>query len=304
MKSKVPVLLVIFNRPETTRFVFESIRKYQPDKLYIASDGPRESNPEEKQIVEETRKMVLYAIDWDCEIKTLFRENNVGCAVGVSGGISWFFEYEEYGIIIEDDCVLSQDFYALCEELLPYYQNEEKVMQIGAFNPAGGGINTNTYYFTSRIHIWGWATWKRAWNKMDIDFKNWTSYPKYKLFLKFGLLEGLYRLRYWNKVSKEKQLSNVWDTRWFFTVLNNQGYCIGSDANLSLNIGVGDVNATNCNNPDNPFENLRYGKQLFPLEHPSVISYNKKIEKREHKNWLRLRKIGAIYKIKKLFRLN
>ncbi|MBV5343931.1 nucleotide-diphospho-sugar transferase, partial [bacterium] len=106
-EDKVPVLLVIFNRPDTTLKVMEAIRKYQPKMLYVASDGARAEKHGEKEIVQNTRDLVLQNVDWPCEVKTVFREENIGCGYGVSSAITWFLEHEEMGIILEDDCQAS-----------------------------------------------------------------------------------------------------------------------------------------------------------------------------------------------------
>lgn len=68
------VLFLVFNRPDTTNQVFETIRKAKPPRLYVAADGPREDRPGEVETVREVRDYVLNNIDWVCEIKTLFRD--------------------------------------------------------------------------------------------------------------------------------------------------------------------------------------------------------------------------------------
>ena len=124
------VLFLVFNRPDTTRQVFEAIRKAKPPRLYVAADGPREDHPGEDEKVREIRDYVMNNIDWDCEIKTLFRDKNLGCKYAVSGAITWFFENEEMGIILEDDCLPSQSFFWYCEELLKKYKDIDTIMHI------------------------------------------------------------------------------------------------------------------------------------------------------------------------------
>ena len=104
------VLFLLFNRPDTTSKVFEKIRQIKPQRLYVASDGPRESYYGEIEKVKSVRE-IIKKIDWSCEVKTLFREKNLGCKKAVSSAISWFFNYEEQGIILEDDCLPHIDFF-------------------------------------------------------------------------------------------------------------------------------------------------------------------------------------------------
>ena len=119
---KTPVLFLVFNRPDTTKKVFEKIRLAKPRKLYVVSDGSREGNIRDREKIKIVREIVT-RIDWQCKLKTLFRDENLGCKKGVSQAISWFFENEEQGIILEDDCLPSQSFFWFCEELLEKYIN-------------------------------------------------------------------------------------------------------------------------------------------------------------------------------------
>ena len=167
---KVPVLFIIFNRPETEITVFNRIREYQPEKLYVAADGPRASKDGEAERCEAARA-IIKDVDWPCEVKTLFRDHNLGCGLGVSSAISWFFEQEEYGCIIEDDVLPSLDFFEFCEEALPLYQNEEKVMLVSSFNPISKITESSTSGFSIYSNIWGWASWKRAWSHFDLEMK-------------------------------------------------------------------------------------------------------------------------------------
>ncbi|MDD3083391.1 MAG: nucleotide-diphospho-sugar transferase, partial [Candidatus ainarchaeum sp.] len=177
MVINIPILFLIFNRLDTTKQVFEEIRKAKPKKVYVAADGPR--NIEEKKKTDAVRKYVLDNIDWKCNVKTLFRKNNLGCGKAVSQAITWFFKNEEMGIILEDDCLPSQSFFPFCEELLKKYKDNEKIMHISGFNPVSKNKYSEAdYFFSYTASIWGWATWRRAWKKYDfnmIDYKKFES---------------------------------------------------------------------------------------------------------------------------------
>ncbi|HEY3387536.1 MAG TPA: hypothetical protein VGK46_13560, partial [Saprospiraceae bacterium] len=156
------VLLVIFNRPQTTRLVFEAIRKAKPPRLYVAADGPRIGVDSDIFNCREARE-IIKGVDWDCELKTYFREEDLGCGLGPSTAFSWFFEHEEEGIILEDDCLPSQNFFWFCEELLERYRHDNRIMHVGGNNFLNGWQKDNdySYYFSRSGHIWGWATWRR-----------------------------------------------------------------------------------------------------------------------------------------------
>jgi hypothetical protein len=156
-----PILFIIFNRPESTSEVFDVIKKHKPHNLFLAADGPRGSKEGEANLCELTRKLVLENIDWDCNLTTLFRDENLGCKVAVSTAITWFFNNVEQGIILEDDCVPSTTFFSFCEAMLNKYRNDESVMHIGGTNFLDDKIAIHdSYYFSKMVHIWGWATWR------------------------------------------------------------------------------------------------------------------------------------------------
>lgn len=157
---QIPVLLLFFNRKDTLFYVIEQIRKYKPSRLYIASDGPRSSVKNETQVVGEIRQFVLDSIDWECEVKTLFRDENLGCKKAVDEAIQWFFSLEEKGIVLEDDIVPSLNFFQFCEDALEFYKDEKYVSSIGGRNELGDfGYGKSDILFSSKFFCWGWASW-------------------------------------------------------------------------------------------------------------------------------------------------
>lgn len=156
------ILFIIFKRKETALKVLEIIKQIKPKYLYIAADGWRDENEKIKCL--ETREAVLKAINFECEIKTLFRDKNLGCCDGVAGAIQWFFENVEQGIILEDDCLPEISFFDYCEKLLNYYKDNERIMHITGDSPLDRKVGEASYYFATIQHCWGWASWRRAWD--------------------------------------------------------------------------------------------------------------------------------------------
>ena len=157
-KLETPVLFLVFNRPDTTAQVFEAIRQAKPPRLYVASDGAREDKEGELEKVKQVREIVSQ-VDWNCEVKTLFRDKNLGCKIAVSSAIDWFFEQEEMGIILEDDCLPHPTFFRFCQELLERYRDDERIGMISGNNFQFGRKCTDySYYFSMYSHIWGWAS--------------------------------------------------------------------------------------------------------------------------------------------------
>ena len=156
---QTPVLFLIFNRPDTTEKVFDAIRAAKPLRLYVASDGPRANQSGEDQIVNKVRE-ISTSVDWSCEVKTLFQKENLGCKKAVSKGITWFFEQEKQGIILEDDCLPHPDFFVFCENLLEHYADNKHVWAITGDNFQNGQKRgEGSYYFSRYNHVWGWASW-------------------------------------------------------------------------------------------------------------------------------------------------
>ncbi len=234
---ETPVLFLIFNRPDTTERVFQRIRQAQPRKLFVSADGARPYKEDELQKCEATRN-IIRGIDWDCELHTNFSETNQGCRVAVSSGIDWFFANVEEGIILEDDCVPDMSFFSFCSALLSYYRNDERIMHICGVNFQDGvKRGTGTYYFSKINHVWGWATWRRAWKTYDVDIK---SFPKTLHENTFSVLfpDPVMR-RYWIKsfglvFNKQR---DTWDYQWQYAMSVNNGLAIMPNDNLISNIG-------------------------------------------------------------------
>lgn len=173
-----PVLFLIFNRPDTTRKVFAEIRRAKPARLYIAADGPRKERTTDIALCEQTRD-IINEIDWPCQSYTLYRKENLGCKLAVSSAINWFFEREESGIILEDDCLPHPTFFKFCEIMLERYKDDTRVMHIGGSNFQEGMIRGDgDYYYSKWTPVWGWASWRRAWKNYDVNMVKWIEFKK------------------------------------------------------------------------------------------------------------------------------
>lgn len=270
---KTPILFIIFNRPNTTAQVFETIRKVKPQKIFIAADGPRDNKPEDIKLCKETRE-IMKKIDWDCEVKTLFREKNLGCKVAVSSAINWFFDNIEEGIILEDDCLPNQSFFNFCENMLEKYRDEEKIMHINGTNSQfGEKFGLYSYYFSHCPQVWGWATWKRAWNKYDIEMTNLDDFIKTKKTYK--LFNNKKVANFWNSLFKCTKNINTWDIQWSYSVMYNSGLVITPNINLVKNIGFG-TNSTHTNEVDNKIK--QNGFELLTIKEPPELNYDAKVD--------------------------
>jgi len=268
------VLFLIFNRIDTTKKVFESIRMAKPLKLYIAADGAREDKEGEQEKVKAVRDYVIGNIDWDCNVKTLFRDNNLGCGYAPSNAISWFFKNEKMGIILEDDCLPSQSFYWYCQDLLERYKNDIRIWHIGGNNfQKGIGRGKGDYYFSKYNHIWGWASWADRWKSYNFDLNNFPD----STFIKKTFDNNKVR-RYWTnvfKMTKNKKNISWWDYQWTFSMWLNNGLAIVPNVNLVTNIGFGSE-ATHTND-ESEFSNMNAG-EIVIKRHPEEIVQDKEAD--------------------------
>ena len=271
-KFNTPILFIIFNRPEETQLVFNEIKKIKPKQLFVVADGPR--NESEKIKCSQTQA-IINQIDWNCDIKTNYSEQNLGCKRRVASGIDWFFKNVEQGIILEDDCVPSEQFFWFCQELLNYYKTDKKVMHISGSNMQKGKNKTKaSYYFSKKqIHVWGWATWKEAWGKYDIKMVNWPNYKKSKKYKNLfnNQIERKEKTKIMDKTFQGKV--DTWDHQWAFACFFNEGMGIIPNSNLISNIGFNDK-ATHSKNKNNILNNLSRETIDWPLIHPKDKELN------------------------------
>ena len=266
---KTSVLFLIFNRPDITQKVFNAIRQAKPKQLFVAADGPREGKEGEKEKCQKAREIATF-VDWDCEVKTLFRDKNLGCKIAVSSAIDWFFENVEEGIILEDDCLPSQSFFWFCQELLEHYRDDTRIMHISGNNfQFGHKRGEGTYYFSQYNHIWGWATWKRAWKCFDVNMKS------FEEFKREGQINNIFRIKqqqkYWVKVFQKTYDSEIdsWGYIWTYTCFTNNGLCVLPNVNLVSNIGFG-PESTHTKGNDSIFSQMEV-EEISEIVHPEFL---------------------------------
>ena len=266
-----PILFLIFNRPDTTKIVFDAIRKIQPTKLYVAADGYRENKKGEKEACELTRS-IIETVDWKCEVKKLYRDKNFGCKKAISSAVDWFFENEEEGIILEDDCLPDLSFFNFCEQMLEYYRNVDRIMHIAGINfQFGRKRGAGSYYFSRNSHVWGWASWRRAWKYYDVTMR---SFPEFKKRKKIHQIVNWWPERSFilNKLEKTYRGEiDTWDYQWNFAMWEQNGLAIIPNQNLISNIGF-DKKATHTT------DNSKFSKMgtssIDEIIHPSIIEVN------------------------------
>jgi UDP-glucuronate decarboxylase len=267
----VAVLFLVFNRPDVTSRVFKAIRQARPPRLYIAADGPRAECPDEAEKCNQVRKIVSQ-IDWPCSPTTLFRSENLGCKRAVSSAIAWFFENEEEGIILEDDCLPSQSFFWFCQDLLRRYRDDTRVWQISgtAFLEKDlDGTNRGSYFFSKYGPIWGWASWRRAWKNYDPDLVQWAAMSE-EVSLRSAYPDRAERSA--RKNLGDRLLQNeidTWDYQWGIIKNYQSGLSIVPGRNMIVNLGFG-PEATHTQ-AQHPLAATQSFDVRFPVDHPQFV---------------------------------
>lgn len=297
-----PVLVIGWVRPEKFRRTLEAVRNVKPQQLFIALDGPRSRN--DLELIKEHVRLVREIVDWPCEVSVKRRQKNHGLRLGVEAAISWFFREVDEGIVLEDDCVPNQDFFRFCDALLAKYREDRRVFQIAGDNSVGLHPNDESSYgFVSYPHIWGWATWRRAWQLYDSDMLWWRTARK------SGSRPNPFVNRKYAQVwsSRFDDLAatgspDTWDWRWAATLVKHGGLSVQPFVNLVSNEGFG-IGATNTKAVS--YRASSTTARIWPLRHPNHVSRNEtadrtlaRLQHRDlvRKNWKITRRFNSLYR--------
>lgn len=271
----IPVLFIFFNRKEIALKSFERIKAAKPARLYLAQDGPRDRYGEaEKTAITEIRSTITDLVDWDCEVHMRFSEKNQGCAMGVKTAIDWLFATEDCGIVLEDDCVVTDSFFPFMEDILTRYRDDQRVGMVSGSNLITAYKETESSYFFSRYKsCWGWGTWKRAWENMDFAMQ-WRNKHSDDIIANSGYY-GRHKGK-WQYQLKciDGGYVSAWDWQWYFSLAAQNQLCVYPALNLVSNIGNGSM-ATHTS-----FGRITCASfELdFPLKAPAYVCPNRKFD--------------------------
>lgn len=266
---KTPVAFLIYRRPALTRRVFDEIARARPARLLVVADGPRSES--ERAACEQTRA-VIDGVNWPCDVQTQYAETNLGCRRRVASGLDWVFSQVEESIILEDDTVPHPTFFPFCEELLARYRDDARVGHIGGTDcNRGAPRGEGSYYFSRYTSIWGWATWRRAWQSYDVDLADWPANQaagKHFTWLATRA-EAEHFAAVWDDI--RAGVLDTWDAQWFFCRIFQGTLAISPNGNLVTNIGF-HAEATHTRDARHPFAELPVVPMVFPLRHPREIA--------------------------------
>jgi len=271
MSFSTPIGFFIFNRPDLTQIVFETIAKVKPRRLFVVADGPRNSVEADKCA---QSRAVLDGVNWDCEVLTHFSDTNLGCGHRIASGIEWIFSQVEEAIFLEDDCLPVLSFFPYCEALLKRYRDDNRIMCINGTNfQSGQSRTTYSYHFSKYCSSWGWASWRRAWKHYDFELKTW---PEFKLK---GMMEMVcqdpYEVKFWEKkfdsLFENPTIINTWDHQWNYACWSQNGLAIEPCVNLVSNLGFGHADATHTTGQNSLQERIGPPQQMGEMTHPPFV---------------------------------
>jgi hypothetical protein len=280
-KYDIPVVLFVFKRLETVRMIIDQIKSVSPCKVYIFSDAARSNIANEEQDVIKVREYINQAIDWECEKKFYFAEDNKGCDQNIRDGLDTVFSEETAAVVFEDDAVPNIDFFEYCKELLEKYKDNKSIQYIAGFNAIGeNDVIVDDYTFGNTPPMSGaFATWADRWNECDFEMHDWPQNKKNRRFRK-----EFYSLEMYRKTKREfddayfKRIT-AWDFMFEHDMLNKQRVAIVPKWNLATSYGY--VDGAFHPQKKNEAERLlkimtcSFQKMRFPLRGSQTIQNNR-----------------------------
>lgn len=269
--NTTPVLLLVYNRLQTTIPVFEAIAASRPSTLLVVADGPKQSDAEDARRCEAVRKLVCQP-RWDCDLRVNCADSNLGFKRRISTGLAWALSQFEEIIVVEDDCVPEETFFPFCTELLDRYRHDERVMMIAGCNfQFGRRRGTASYYASRAVGTWGWATWRRAFRHFDPDMREWPAKRSGTLLDRTWPVPEM--AAYWRQKLDEAHECRVdsWDYQWAFSMWRHDGLQVVSNVNLIHYIGCLPDTA-HTNDPQAAFCGIPTEPMRFPLRHPANLT--------------------------------
>lgn len=272
-----PVLLTAFNRPRETRLVIDAIRRYAPSHMYIAVDGPRSNRPHDASRCAEVVR-ILERVDWDCQVERLIRAENLGCRRSMAGAVDWFFESVPEGIILEDDCVPSADFFCFADELLERYRDDDRVAMVSGTNVLREWRPTDASYFFGQGAVWGWASWRRAWGHSSQHLAGLASRTACATARRTLGSARWRQLKPKLRAVASGEL-DTWDYPWVFEFAARGQVAAIPAVNLVSNIGFG-PEATHTTSTDGSLARLETLRLEDPLRHPEGVVVDREFDAR------------------------
>jgi len=234
--AKSAVLIIAYNRPFLFSRVLSQIIRFEPTCIYLFFDGGK--SDKDWNDVRATRAIAHSQLqNYPGKYKIYELEKNIGCRLSVESALNWGFKFEDFLIVLEDDCLPSNQFFEYIYRARDAYANNSKVMMIS-------GRNTLPVSHLHRVNfvnggIWGWATWSKHWHARLTEQTSCLDLLKSPSARRF-FLRHPYRFmnirngsqRIWN------QALDSWDYTWALSRVYHGGFTVVPPVNLVKNLGA------------------------------------------------------------------
>lgn len=219
---EAPVLVIGWSRPDFLSQVLRAIVRYGGSRsIYVSIDGPR--NESDVHLIRSCVRVVKDLAE-SKHITLFVSKENLGPKYGPVSAINWFFEQENAGIILEDDCLPSRAFFTYCDVLLQRHALDDRVGCISGFRSAPDQDNSQfSYSLVRSIGIWGWATWYDRWKAYDLTMHDWPEQHKV-VRQRWRASTVMGARHYWKEILNAAYLGLIptWDYQWVYACWKNE----------------------------------------------------------------------------------
>ena len=253
-----PVALFAYNRPVHTTRTLNALRRNplaDETHLYIFCDGPRD-NGTDRVLVDEVRRLAG-SEQWCGRVTLTVRERNLGLAASIRSGVHAVLQAHDRIIVLEDDIQVSSGFLKYMNDALTLYANVEAVMNVSAYIPSTSYQQIlPESFFLRHMSCWGWATWRRAWEKATWDAEALVNeISKMPGGIRRFDLDGCYPYSRQLQQNIDGSLS-TWAIFWLASIYVNEGLSLFPHRSLVSNIGV-DGSGEHCSASDGDIYDVR-----------------------------------------------
>ncbi|MCG9879923.1 MAG: glycosyltransferase family 2 protein [Bacteroidia bacterium] len=269
--TKVPIVLIVYNRLKQTQIVVSRILESNPSQVFLIADAPKKDKDDDHAKCQAVLEF-LERTNWNCQVFKNYAQTNLGCKKRISTGLDWVLSQVESAIILEDDCLPDRSFFPFCEELLEKYRDDQRIFAISGDNFQDGKQRTDySYYYSLYSHCWGWATWRRAWQHYDVEMKLWEAIRNGDWL--DDVLQNKAAVKYWKHKFQQTYTGkfDTWDYQWTLSCWAQSGLTILPNRNLVSNIGFDCASSTHTKSKNSPLANMPTETMQFPLKHPPFI---------------------------------
>lgn len=238
--TRAPIVVFVYNRLQCTIKTLEALGKNilaEESELFIFSDAAKTKEDIEKvravrEYIAEYRKQCRFA-----KVTEYYAERNKGLANSVIDGVTKIITQYGRAIVLEDDCVPTEDFLKYINEALDFYKSNLNIWSISGYAYEFDSLKDYPHdiYMAWRGCSWGWATWEDRWKQVDWNVQD---YKKFRFSIKKRLkfMRGGNDLPTMLKAQMNGKIDS-WAVRWYYMQSKLDKYTVYPKLSRINNIG-------------------------------------------------------------------